>query len=137
MLVILLDSLRADHITPYGGPAAATPNLSRLAGQGVTFASARSTSSWTKPAVASLFTSRPPWAHGVVDHGHVLPAVLPYLPELLSGAGWRSVGISATAMFSAAYGFDRGFASLYDLWRAADVTELEGPRPAPTGSGGT
>lgn len=127
VLIVLLDSLRADHLSSYGAPDGATPNLARLASQGVTFAAARAPSSWTKPSVASLLTSRPPWGHGVVAQNRVLPARLPYLPEILGANGWRTVGISATAQFSAPYGFARGFGNLWDLWRAKDLEGITDP----------
>ena len=75
---ILVDTLRADHLPTYGYPRATAPFLSSLATDGIVFENAWSTSSWTAPATASLFTSLYPQEHGVVhglDHGWApLPA---------------------------------------------------------------
>lgn len=63
-MLVTLDTTRADHLPDYGYPRDITPNLSALARQSVRFTHAWSTSSWTLPAHASLFTGRYPASHG-------------------------------------------------------------------------
>ncbi|MDP6980762.1 MAG: sulfatase [Myxococcota bacterium] len=118
VLVILLDSLRADHLTPYGADARDTPHLAELASQGVVFTRARTNATWTRPSVVSMFSSRYPWQHGVLTPDALLPASLPYLPEMLGAAGYRAVGASGNDMVSALFGLDRGFESLASLRRS-------------------
>ncbi len=115
VLVVLLDSLRADHITPYGSLDVATPHLAQLAAKGVLFESARTNASWTRPSVVTMFSSRYPWSHGVLEPDSVFPKALPYLPELLSEAGYATEGASGNDMVSALFGMSRGFNTLYSL----------------------
>ncbi|MDH4063654.1 MAG: sulfatase-like hydrolase/transferase, partial [Acidobacteriota bacterium] len=65
MLLVTLDTTRADRLGSYGHAAAATPNLDRLAGDGVRFERALSPVPLTLPAHASLMTGREPFNHGV------------------------------------------------------------------------
>ena len=67
ILLIVVDTLRADHLASYGYKRETSPNLDRLAEQGVVFESAFATSSWTLPAHASLVTGRYPHEHGAED----------------------------------------------------------------------
>ena len=64
LLLVTLDTTRADHLGPYGYPRPTTPRLDALARDAVLYTRAVSTSSWTLPAHASLFTGRFPWSHG-------------------------------------------------------------------------
>jgi hypothetical protein len=63
-LLVTLDTTRVDHLSAYGYERDTTPNLSRLAADGVTFTRAYSVASWTLPAHASLFTGKYPSSHG-------------------------------------------------------------------------
>lgn len=123
VVVILVDTLRADHLPTYGYPRATAPFLSALASQGVVFDNAWSTSSWTAPATASLFTSLYPQEHGVVlglDHEagarvdgrrlvNRIPAAVETLAEMFEGAGYLTLGVSDNAHVSRETGFDQGF----------------------------
>ncbi len=129
VLVILLDSLRADHIAPYSADVAYTPNLARLAARGVTFENARSNSSWTRPAVGALLTSQLPQAlgiHGVFDP---LPRDLPFLPAVLRRAGYRTVSATASSMVGPRFGFDRGYVEVHELWDDDVLVRLRQPIP--------
>jgi arylsulfatase A-like enzyme len=115
LVVILSDALRADVTSLYGGQVP-TPNLERLAERGVTFERCFSTSSWTIPAVASLFTGLPPEVTGMDSFVSCLPR-LPYLPERLADAGYRTWAMIGNPLLSPKAGagraagcaFDRGF----------------------------
>jgi len=69
LVIYLVDTLRADHTTPYGYGRDTTPELQRFARDAVVFEQAISHASWTKPAVASLFTSLLPGRHRAVQLG--------------------------------------------------------------------
>jgi arylsulfatase A-like enzyme len=117
VLLVLLDTLRSDHTEPYGGKTVQTPALRRLAAAGVTFENAFTNSSWTRPAVASLLTSMRPTAHRTLHLKDKLANAVPYLPEILRAAGYRTVAISNNGHFSRALGFARGFDQFHEYFR--------------------
>src|SRR5687768_6561160 len=69
VVVISIDSLRPDHLACYGYPVATSPTIDRLAAEGVRFTQAVSTTSWTLPAHAALFTGLYDSGHGLIDNG--------------------------------------------------------------------
>ncbi len=110
LVVLLVDTLRADHLGAYGYARATSPNIDALAAQGIRFSRAFSSSSWTRPAVGSLFTSLLPSEHGAVGTTQPLAEGFPTLAELLHAAGYRTIGVSANfAHVQPATGFARGF----------------------------
>jgi arylsulfatase A-like enzyme len=113
VLIILLDSLRADHIEPGGETRVATPRLQRLADEGITFRGARSTASWTRPAVASLLTSLYALNHGVLSITSRLPKKVPFLASILKKNGYQTILITNNVMVSPTYGFGRGFTRVF------------------------
>jgi tetratricopeptide (TPR) repeat protein len=91
LVLVVIDTLRADHVGAYGYGRPTTPRIDALARRGVRFARASAPSSWTLPSVASIFTSLPPPEHGAVAWGEKLLAGLPTLAEALrAGATRRS-----------------------------------------------
>jgi hypothetical protein len=93
LLFILVDTLRADRLGSYGYPRATSPFLDEIARGGVSFRRTLSPSSWTKPAVASLFTASYPANHGVLRANDALTdrALLP--AEVFRDAGYRTGGV--------------------------------------------
>jgi arylsulfatase A-like enzyme len=112
VLIILVDTLRADRLGPWGGPPGLTPFMDSLAASGVVFTNAYSTSSWTNPGVASLFTSRYPSQHHVSRFDSKLADDEVTLAERLGAGGWRRVGFLANFRLMAQLGFGQGF----DAW---------------------
>ena len=86
-IVYLVDTLRADHTTPYGYARDTTPELTAFARDGVVFEQAISAASWTKPAVASLMTSLLPGRHRAVQLRDGLDPGLVTLAEMLQAQG--------------------------------------------------
>jgi len=124
VLVVLIDTLRADHLGCYGYDRPTSPNLDRFAADGTIFLAARSQSTWTKPATASLFTGRYPSQHQAYLERSRLPESEVLLPEVLSKAGYRTAVFSGNPWVTPEYGFDQGvehFHSVYDE-RFARVT---------------
>ena len=83
VLLVTIDTLRADRVGAYGSAAALTPAIDRLAAQGLRFESVRAHAPLTLPSHASLLTGRIPPRHGVRDNGtyrldpsHALPAAI-------------------------------------------------------------
>lgn len=119
IVLVVLDTVRADHLPPYGYPRDTAPFLSRLASRGVVFDRAFAASSWTSPSVASLFTSVYPFQHGVIwgmkrmrEAGYRfnhLPAALETIPEALKKAGYSTFAVSDNINVSPVTRFDAGF----------------------------
>jgi len=122
LIVISLDTLRADHLGCYGYARNTTPNIDRLAAGGVLFEQALSQSPWTLPAHASLFTSLYPSRHGVHQHDLALRKGDKLLAEVLQRAGYLTAGFVDVFLISRKYGFQRGFD------RYVDQGEDEGAR---------
>jgi arylsulfatase A-like enzyme len=117
--VVVLDTVRRDHLPVYGYPRDTAPFLTSLARRSVVFDRAYATSSWTSPAVASLFTSLWPQQHGVVlgtkqirESGYRLsrlPADVDTLPVAAKAAGYSTHAVSDNANVSELLSFERGF----------------------------
>ena len=103
VLLITLDTTRADHIGAYGDRRARTPRLDRLASEGVLFERALAAAPITLPAHVSLLTGLNPYAHGVRNNGNFALKDEPTLATLLRGRGYR------TAAFVSAFVLDRRF----------------------------
>jgi arylsulfatase A-like enzyme len=109
VLVYLIDTLRADRLGCYGNPRGLTPAIDAFAGQAVLFENAVAHAPWTRPSVASVFTSLTPLEHGVRRRTDRLADEAETLPEILRAAGWSTAAFSTNAHVSAATGFDQGF----------------------------
>lgn len=109
VVLIVVDTLRPDHMSTYGYERKTTPNISRLAQDSILFRNAWSTAPWTLPSVGSLLTSQYPSALGIRDNIVPLDRRFELLPEVLQRHGYRTHGIVSSALLSARLGFGRGF----------------------------
>jgi arylsulfatase A-like enzyme len=119
IVLVVLDTVRADHLPPYGYPRDTAPFITHLAEKGVVFDRAYAASSWTSPSVASLFTSVYPFQHGVIwgmkkmrEAGYRfnhLPASLETIPEAMKRAGYSTFAVSDNINVSPVTKFDAGF----------------------------
>ncbi len=112
ILVISIDTLRADHLSAYGYPRKTSPNLDALAREGVLFVDATSHSTWTLPAHVSMLTGLDPAAHGVLARNHRIQPYHHTLTERLRAAGYATsawVGTRDWGFVGSVYGFDAGF----------------------------
>ncbi len=121
MLLIVLDTVRADHLSLYGYGRATTPHLDRFARAGVRFDAARSTAPWTLPSHASMFTGRWPHELAVERHG-ILGTEFPTLAGFLRDRGYATAGVVANQFFC---GHDSGLARGFDVYRDYSVTPGE------------
>lgn len=112
LLLITLDTTRADALGSYGGPGG-TPVLDRLAETGVRFARAFTHAPSTQSAHASVFTGLDPHGHGVPFNGMPLSADHLTLAERLGAAGWDTVAVVGAAVLGHDLGLDQGF-QIYD-----------------------
>ncbi len=114
VVLVIVDAVRADHVSSNGYVRATTPNLdSWVASQGVSFTGARSVSSWTFPANASMMTGRNPSRLNATFENTVIPADVPMLAELLRAAGYYIAGFVSAEYVRGWRGFSRGF-DVYD-----------------------
>ena len=119
VLLVSIDSLRADHLSCYGYPKPTSPNLDRLAREGVRCAQVVSTTSWTLPAHAAMFTGLFDSTHGVVDNELALPANAATLAERLRDAGYRTAGLFGGPYLHPVFGLSQGFERWIDCTSAA------------------
>ncbi len=110
VVVVVIDTLRADHLGVYGYPRNTSPNIDALAARGVVFQRATSPSSWTRPAVGSLMTSLHPTEHAAVSAQHALDPKVAMLAERFRAAGYHTIGVCGNfAHITERAGFARGF----------------------------
>ncbi|MBN1420434.1 MAG: arylsulfatase [Planctomycetes bacterium] len=93
ILFLMADQLRGDAIGADGNPIVRTPNLDRLAAEGVRFCRAYSSVPSCTPARATILTGLAPWHHGMLGYGRVAPAYARELPRMLRDAGYYTLGI--------------------------------------------
>ena len=108
IVVITVDTLRADRLGAYGYDKAKTPNIDALAARGVLFTNATTPLPRTTPAVASLLTGLWPKNHGSRDVGTPVRSVS-RLPQILAARGFATLGVASTRALSAQMEMHRGF----------------------------
>ncbi len=114
VVVITLDTVRADHLGCYGHPGGLTPAIDRLAARGVLFEDASCTVPLTLPSHASLFTGRYPTTTGVRNNGtFVLPRSETTLAERLTALGYETGAVIAAYPLQSRFGLAQGF-EIYD-----------------------
>lgn len=109
IVLISIDSLRADHLHSYGYPRNTSPNLDAVAAQGASFETVISPTSWTLPAHMTLMTSLDPEAHGVITNRLRLGRGIDTLPQRLQRSGYATAGFVSATYLDGLYGFSRGF----------------------------
>lgn len=129
LLLILLDTLRADRVGFNGYRRPTTPVLDALAMEGTVFTKAYSPSSWTRPSTATLLTGLEPFEHHVHTGTSRIPMDLATLASRLREAGYMTSAISRNPNVLPLYGFDRGFQKFVDAesvnWgKTTDVSSL-------------
>ena len=113
LLLVTIDTLRADHCSLYGYGRPTPPRLERLAREGIRFAAAYSPMPSTGPSHASLFTSLHPLTHRVLANGYRLPDEHEVLAETLRARGYQTAAVIAAYPLKSRFGYSRGFES-YD-----------------------
>lgn len=117
VIVIVVDTLRADHLSSYGYERDTSPFMDSLAAEGIRFENAISPSSWTQPSHASMLTGRYTYEHQAETHP--LDATYPTIGEAMQAQGYRTGAFSAnTLFFTRRQGFGRGFLYFEDNYRS-------------------
>src|SRR5438128_4180747 len=113
IIFITIDTPRADRMGFLGSKRGDTPNLDKIALQGVVFERAYSQAPLTPVSHATIFTGTYPQFHTVTDFGHALPSLLPSVPEILQKSGYHTGAFIGSLILdpkaNMAPGFDRGF----------------------------
>lgn len=129
LLLVTLDTVRADRLGSYGYAPAATPALDRLAREGVRFADATAQAPLTGPAHVALLTGTYPARYGIRDNGSTpLPAEAITLAQTLQAAGYQTAAFVGSFILDRAYGFDHGFSefdSRFDRFESGDKLKAE------------
>ncbi len=109
VLLITIETLRADHIGHHGYRRVTTPNLDRLAREGASFENAVAQAPFTLPSIASILTGRTPPGHGVRNHPAVLSDAIETLAERFQKAGYRTAAMTRHTWLRNKSGLDQGF----------------------------
>ena len=115
VVLLSIDTLRADHLGAYGYKRDTSPFLDALAAEGTLFESAWSPSSWTLPSHTTMLSGWVPERHGAIEDDLRIPDDVPLLPEAFRRAGYGTFGAVATLFVSSRYGFERGFDTFVDF----------------------
>ena len=136
LVLVVLDTTRPDFLSPYGAPATATPFLETFAAQATRFDRAYSSSSWTLPAHATMFTGTLPATHGATQSTLRVAKSLPLLAETLRDSGYATAGFSANPWIGNDAGLQRGFEKFERIdsvkkgWLSGQVTDDKAGRPS-------
>ena len=131
VLLVTLDTTRADRLGCYGHAGARTPRLDRLAAEGVRFENAFADAPITLPSHASIFTALYPFEHGVRNNGNFrLADRFPTLATVLRERGYRTAAFVSSFVLDRGYGLARGFETYDDRMEAAEdaASTLEAER---------
>ena len=126
ILLVVIDTVRADRTSTYGYERPTTIQLDAVARAGVVFEDAMAPAPWTWPSHASLFTGEQPWVHGARLAAHPLSKMrtdLPTLAEELSDAGYRTVSLVTNGWLRPELGLVRGFEVAQHFEQDSDVVE--------------
>jgi arylsulfatase A-like enzyme len=114
IVLVVVDTLRADHLPCYGYARSTAPHMCAVGADGVRFARAYAVRTRTTPSIASMLTGLYPYRHGVTELLVELPADVATAAQTLQGAGWSTGAfVSSFVMIGALSGLDRGF-TVYD-----------------------
>ncbi|MBD3291841.1 MAG: sulfatase-like hydrolase/transferase [Armatimonadia bacterium] len=122
VLLVVLDSARADRLSCYGHTKQTSPQIDRIAEEGTLFERCQSESSWTVPTSVSLLTGLAPREHQAEKHRQ-LPDDMPCLQEALSGRGYTTLLAGANGFIGPVTGLDRGFDSVSNPRQVSKLTK--------------
>ncbi len=121
IIVVLVDTLRADNLGCYGYARKTSPNLDAFASRALLYENAIAPSSWTWPSTASVLTGQYPFHHGVLDSTHcTLPLEKTTFAEVCTEAGMKTAAFVSNLIISRSRNFDQGFVSFRSMnWATA------------------
>lgn len=116
VLLLVLDSARADHFSCYGYSRKTTPNFDRLAESGTLFMRSYSSANETLPSHVSIFTGVPPYFHKAAGNHGIYEGKYPFITEVLQNDGYSTIGVTNNTILCKYRGFERGFDVYHRLW---------------------
>ncbi len=126
VILISIDTLRADHLSAYGYRAISTPNIDAWAQHGTLFTEVNSQLPLTLPSHTALLTSTYPFQNGIEENGEVVPAEAVTLASVLQSHGYKTAAFIGSILLSRTAGLDRGFDD-YDSPFGAPAAASESP----------
>jgi arylsulfatase A-like enzyme len=126
VILISIDTLRADHLSAYGYRAISTPNIDAFAQQGTLFTDVDSQIPLTLPSHTTLFTSTYPFQNGIEENGEVVPAGAVTLASILQSRGYKTAAFIGSSLLGRGAGLDRGF-EYYDSPFGSSAASSESP----------
>jgi arylsulfatase A-like enzyme len=127
VLLVVLDTVRADRLSCYGYARHTTPELDAFAREAIRYTEFYATSSWTIPSHASLFTGLFPVRHGATQENLILGRGVATLAEVLRNAGYRTWGASGNPYVGDANQMSQGFEEFVETWRDDPRESAPGP----------
>jgi arylsulfatase A-like enzyme len=130
IILIILDTLRADALGSYGAGATASPALDAFAREAVRFENVYSQSSWTRPSIATILTSLYPSQHGAIHKMDALPDRVTTVAEALHADGYWTAGFVSNINVAPVFNFQQGFdeytylAPYFYFWATDSATQL-------------
>ena len=116
LVLITIDTLRADHVGAYGYARDTSPEMDRLAGEGILFEQAQVQWPKTNPSMASMMSSTYCMTNGVREYGAPIDPKLMTLAQIMDRAGYYCASFVANAHLGRFFNFDRGFDEVHELW---------------------
>ncbi|MFC1668731.1 sulfatase [Chlamydiota bacterium] len=117
IILLILDTARAQNFSCYGYSKETSINIDRISQEGILFENAISSSPWTLPAHASIFTGMYPSIHGCNETHTFLPKNVLTLPVFLKTLGYKTYGVSSNSWISNDFGFENGFDVFIRVWQ--------------------
>ena len=131
LLLVSVDTLRADRLGVYGSDLGLTPNLDALAAESVVFMAAYAAAPFTLPSVSALMTGRHPEALGIFSNESLVPASVPTLASELKRSGWKTRAVVSNFILRKASGIASGFETFDDLFPQVEIVRMWPERVAP------
>jgi arylsulfatase A-like enzyme len=131
LLLVTVDTLRADRLGAYASELGLTPNLDALAEDSIVFASAYAAAPFTLPSVSALMTGRHPEAIGIFRNESVVPASVPTLASELRRAGWKTRAVVSNFILRDSSGIAAGFETFDDEFPQLEIVRKWPERIAP------
>jgi arylsulfatase A-like enzyme len=121
VILVSIDTLRADHLGCYGYPYETSPSLDALAREGVLFRHTFSTTSWTLPSHVALLTSLNTPKHQVINILHKMKDSLPTTADILRNNGYYCAAFTGGGFVRRSYGFSKGFDSFHQIMKGNNL----------------
>jgi len=115
IILIVMDTVRADHLSCYGYYRRTTPNIDEIAKRGTLYQNAFSAAPWTPPSHASFFTGKYPSCHKTIGKKVSFNKENVTIAEVLSEHGYRTIGITCCQILGSGSGFEKGFNEYVEL----------------------